>query len=148
MLENNTTPEPAMTPELTELHQLCEAELAELQRKLDTANTSSENWMKWHDKEHSTVNDAKAHIENAIQNGDISEDELAEPFWTELFGILGVETHEIVEVEVTATWTVSVTKPRGRALEAGDFSAELELSESDVDFDGYVPTPDMEISTY
>lgn len=123
-----------------------QTKVAELESQLNLANDSIARWMRWHDERQTTINEAKTHIEKAIDNGDISEDELSEPFWTELFLMLGVESHEVVEVEVVATWSVSITKPRGRALHSTDFSAELELDSSDLTFDGYVHSADIDIS--
>jgi hypothetical protein len=120
--------------------------ITELEDKLAKVEASRDQWVSFFNSKNDTIMTARTHIENAIENGDISENELTETFWTELFEILGVESHEIVEIDVVATWTVSVSKPRGRALDASDFTAELQIESSDIDFDGWARTPEMDIS--
>jgi hypothetical protein len=136
----DVTPEPFKQSSASEMY------VAELEDKLAKVEASRDQWVSFFNSKNDTIMTARTHIENAIENGDISENELTETFWTELFEILGVESHEIVEIDVVATWTVSVSKPRGRALDASDFTAELQIESSDIDFDGWARTPEMDIS--
>jgi hypothetical protein len=122
------------------------ARIAGLEQQVKNLIEDRDNWIKWCTRADETISTAKEQIEQAIANGDISEDELTEPFWTQLFATLGVESHEVVEIDVVATWTVSVTKPRGRKLHETDFTAELQIESSELDFDGWVRSPEIDIS--
>ncbi len=157
MQENNTGRDESLrpTPEVIEGARQAltpdyvadlEAKLAELEAQLAKATEDRDNWFKWCTKSDAIIYKAKEQIENAIANGDITEDELEEPFWTELFATLGVESHEVVEIDVVATWSVSVTKPRGRKLHETDFTAELQLESSELEFDGWVRSPEIDFT--
>ena len=122
------------------------ARIAGLEQQVKNLIEDRDNWLRWCTKADETIGTAREQIEQAIANGDIGEDELTEPFWTQLFATLGVESHEVVEVDVVATWSVSITKPRGRRLTTADFTAELQLDSSDLEFDGWVHTPEIDIN--
>jgi hypothetical protein len=73
--------------------------------------------------------EAKTYIERGIENGDITEDELGEPFWTDLFDLLGVITTEEIEVIIDIRVLATVTKPRGEDVTSYDFDLDsLEIS--------------------
>lgn len=148
MYENNTPDQVSTDPLGEAVVKLAQAneKIAGLEQQVKNLIEDRDNWMKWCTRSDDIISKAKEQIETAIARGDIEEDELAEPFWVELFATLGVESHEVVEVDVVATWTVSVTKPRGRKLHETDFTAELQLDSSDITFDGYVHSPEVDIS--
>jgi hypothetical protein len=152
MTENTTTPNPTeqamYAQQAIHLQRIfdLEAKIEGLEQQVTNLIEDRDNWIKWCTKADDTISTAREQIEQAITNGDITEDELEEPFWTQLFATLGVESHEVVEIDVVATWTVSVTKPRGRKLHETDFTAELQLESSELQFDGYVHSPEIDFT--
>lgn len=61
----------------------------------------------------------------------------------EAFELIGVKMTETKEYTVTAVWTVSMKHPRGYDMDDVAFDADLTIEDSDAEFDGYVPSPEM-----
>ncbi len=75
------------------------------------------------------IDEARTYIERGIENGDITTAELDEPFWEDLFNLLGVEAKEEVEVYLDIRVLARVTKPRNEELSTYDFDLDtLEIS--------------------
>lgn len=94
-------------------------------------------------KDQAKLNQARALIQEVLDDS-IEASELMETF-EDAFKVLGVTVTETHEYTVTATWTVSISHPRGQAPSTYDFTAELELDGSDCEIDGRIPTPEMDV---
>lgn len=62
------------------------------------------------------------------------------------FELLGVEFTQEVEVEITATWTVTVTKPFGYELDGhNDFTCDINSDSNEVTLHDSWHTPEVEV---
>ena len=116
-------------------------EITRLQTELERVN-------RWYDEANKLRQDtlriivkARNLIEDTLQT-DIDADQTFEDF-RGAFEILGVKMTETKEYTVTAVWTVSMKHPRGYDMDECRFDADLTFEDSDAEFDGYVPSPEM-----
>ena len=118
------------TTEITRL----QAELERRTRWYDDANKLRQDTLE-------TIIRARNLIEETLAT-DIDADQTFEDF-REAFELLGVKMTETKEYTVTAVWTVSLTHTRGYDIDDVAFDADLTIEDSDAEFDGYVPSPEM-----
>lgn len=120
------------------------AEIADLQGKLHHLQASHDNYKQLYLDASNTIREAKSIIEEALKEAEDPMALYAE--FREAFENLGVEVTEEVEVTITATWTVTVTKPMGYELDGNnDFTAELDTANGDLDVDRIWRTPDITV---
>lgn len=81
------------------------------------------------------IAEAKTYIENGIENGDITNDELSEPFWEDLFRIFGIEAFEEIEAYLDVRVLATIKKPRGVDINTYDF--DLDRIDISANEDGY-----------
>jgi hypothetical protein len=112
-----------------------EDQLVKCQQIKDDNEGMAETWMKSFDRVERKLAEARGYIERGIENGDITKDELGEPFWTDLFDLLGVDAKTEVEVYIDIRVLATVTKPLNTELVSYDFDLDsLEISANE---DGY-----------
>jgi hypothetical protein len=129
--------------ELREINYRLRAEVKELETKLASAEARSQMNFDFWTRDEAKLNQARDLIQEVLDEHTDST-ELMETF-EDAFKLLGVTMTETNEYTVTATWTISVTHPRGEAPSGYDFTAELELDGSDCEIDGRIPTPEMDV---
>jgi hypothetical protein len=134
----------AVAKEEVEKRKTLEDQLVKCQQIKDDNEGMAETWMRSTDRAEKKLAEAKTYIERGIENGDITEDELDEPFWTDLFDLLDIVTTEEVEVIIDIRVLATVTKPRNADLVSYDFDLdsidisanedgyEIEISESEI----------------
>jgi hypothetical protein len=154
MIENNgTTPEPAQAPvpvtfesldsALAKIAEL-EGEVTQLKYKLNLANETAKNWTNRYETAQAVIDKARV-IFQEILAGDMDPEGTIGEF-REPFELLGVEFTQEVEIEVTATWTVTVTKPFGYELDGhNDFTCEINSDSNEVTLHDSWHTPDIEV---
>lgn len=123
--------------------EMLEARIQELISEQQQLQKVADNWMARYVAIGDKLDKAKELIDSVLDSADEPE-ELFELF-KEPFELLGVTMTEEVEVTVTATWTVSVIKPKGHPLSEYDFSASLELDNNELEEAGYFGTPEIEV---
>jgi hypothetical protein len=112
MIENteNTTPVELTAEEL-------KAKVAQLEQQLQWAKDAR-------DYNGKKLDEVRAYIQNSIDNGDWTDEELEEIFWEELADKLDLEIMKTVEVIITAEWSATVKMKRGQDLDDLDISVE------------------------
>jgi hypothetical protein len=112
MIENteNTTP---ATPLIADL----EGKVANLEYKLATMQNSRDSYQAMYNK-------VQTFIQNSIDNGDWTDEELEEIFWEELSEILDLEIMKTIEVRISAEWTATLKMKRGQELSDIEISVE------------------------
>jgi hypothetical protein len=124
MIENNSNPESGIDqfladqvavalPTVSELM----TKVQQLEQKLSWAEKSRDNYL-------DTCNKATSFIQNSIDNGDWTDEELDEIFWEELSEILDLELMKTVEVRITAEWSATVKMKRNQDLSDIEISVE------------------------
>ena len=127
----------AVAKEEVEKRKTLEDQLVKCQQIKDDNEGMAETWMRSTDRAEKKLAEAKAHIEQGIENGDITEDELDEPFWTDLFDLLDVvppteEIEVIIDIRVLAT----VSKPRNADMSAYDFDLDdVQITANEINWD-------------
>ena len=124
MIENteNTTPveqgataTPATPAELVIAD--LEAKVKQLEQQLQWAKDARDHNGK-------KLDEIRSYIQNSIDNGDWTDEELEEIFWEELADKLDLEIMKTVEVIITAEWSATVKMKRGQDLDDLDISVE------------------------
>ena len=124
MIENNSNPESGIdqflaqqvapaTPLIADL----EAKVKQLEQQLEWAKDAR-------DYNGKKLDEIRSYIQNSIDNGDWTDEELEEIFWEELADKLDLEIMKTVEVVITAEWTATVKMKRGADLDDLDISVE------------------------
>lgn len=114
-----------------------QAKVAEFERKLKSVETDRDYWF---DK-YLTV---KNFIQASLDREEWDTDELSNPFWEELAGMLNLDLKLEREITVTVTWNLTVKGPTD--LSCYDFEATIEPASSGIEIlsgDGW---PDIEVS--
>jgi hypothetical protein len=93
------------------------ARISELERQLEWAKTAREEYGTKLDK-------VRSFIQNSIDNGDWTDEELEEIFWEELSEILDLEIMKEIEVRITAEWTATLKMKRGQELSDIEITVE------------------------
>lgn len=142
----STTPVPvtfdSLDSALAKIAEL-EAKVKHLESNLDFAKSRVESGHTRANQAESTIDDVRSAIEEALRD---SEDPMAlYAEFKDAFDLLGVKTEEEVELEITATWIVTVTKPYGHEVDCDDFSASLDLENSELTMDVRW-SPDISVS--
>lgn len=139
MIENNK-------PSYEEL----EASITHLSAQVNTASQRIEQLESrvtlvqgYADTAQEVINKAKRLIEESLSEAEEPMALYAE--FKEAFEVLDVQVTEEVEVTITATWTVTVTKPMGYELSEDDFTAELDTANGDLEVDRIWRTPDITV---
>ncbi len=88
---------------------------------------------------------AKDLIQESIDNGEWSEDELAEPFWEKLADILNLNIATEREITVTVTWNLRV-KTAKQFLSDWDFDISIDSDSGELDIISGESCPDIDIS--
>lgn len=114
-----------------------------LESNLAFANSRVETGHSRANEAESTLGDVRRAIEEALQEAEEPMALYAE--FKEAFDLLGVTTEEEVELEITATWIVTVTKPYGHEVDCDAFSASLDLEDSELTMDVRW-SPDINVS--
>jgi hypothetical protein len=115
--------------------------IARLQAKADQMTRWHDDADKLRQDTLETIIRARNLIEETLAT-DIDADQTFEDF-REAFELLGVKMTETKEYTVTAVWTVSMKHPRGYDMDDVAFDADLTIEDSDAEFDGYIPSPEM-----
>jgi hypothetical protein len=106
-----------LADELDKELQLAKARISELERQLEWAKTAREEYGTKLDK-------VRSFIQNSIDNGDWTDEELDEIFWEELAEILDLEISKTVEVRITAEWTATLKMKRNQELSDIEITVE------------------------
>jgi hypothetical protein len=123
MIENNSNPESgidqflaqqvASTPQTNEELVIALAtlrgELVVKEQQLASMRNSRDNYQAMYTK-------VNTFIQNSIDNGDWTDEELEEIFWEELSELLDLSIKQEVEVTITAYWRATLTLPRGKSI--------------------------------
>ena len=110
----------ALTPENAVLLQNVAQELARLSHAIEIDNRLI-------DGQRRKIEQVTKHINDAIDNDDITSDDLEEPFWEELCEMLDIDTTNSLDVSVTVTYYMTVSGPRG--MSTSNIKEELEFEE-------------------
>ena len=114
-----------------------QAKVADLEAKLDVITRDRDNWF-------DRYIEAKRFIQASIDREDWTTDELSEPFWEELAGLLNLDLKLEREITVTVTWNLTV---KGKTdLSHFDFDATIEPANSQLEFISGESWPDIEVS--
>jgi hypothetical protein len=114
-----------------------QAKVADLEAKLDVISRDRDNWF-------DRYLEAKRFIQASIDREDWTTDELSEPFWEELAGLLNLDLKLEREITVTVTWNLTV---KGKAdLSSYDFEASIEPANGQLEFISGESWPDIEVS--
>lgn len=136
MLENNTTPElPTDAVQVTDLHQVCTAELAKY--KAQANNLQEEVY-----KLNRIIEKAKACIDEVL-DGDVDAQGTFDTF-EEAFTLLGVEMTEEQTYTLTASWEITLMVPRGEVVTADDFTVSDFDTHYEVTRQDWSPTIDVD----
>jgi uncharacterized coiled-coil protein SlyX len=92
-------------------------QLASATQQMTQARNSRDNYQAMYDK-------VQTFIQNSIDNGDWTDEELEEIFWEELSEILDLEIMKTIEVRITAEWTATLKMKRGQDLSDIEISVE------------------------
>jgi len=117
MLENEATPTSVEAPKLTELHQLCEAELAEKQVHLD-------NWTKRYEVAQNKLDQIEEIIRDLIA-GSMDPSVVIEENQA-IIDILEIETTRTVDITIEVSWEGTIELPYGVELD------DIELDDFDI----------------
>ncbi len=111
--------------------------IAELERENET---NRKDMVKWFDK----YIEVKNFIQASLDREEWDTDELSNPFWEELAGMLNLDLKLEREVTVTVTWNLTV---KGKAdLSSYDFEASIEPANGQLEFISGESWPDIEVS--
>jgi len=114
-----------------------QAKVADLEAKLDVITRDRDNWF-------DRYIEAKRFIQASIDREDWTTDELSEPFWEELAGLLNLDLKLEREITVTVTWNLTV---KGKTdLSHFDFEATIEPANGQLEFISGESWPDIEVS--
>ncbi len=120
-----------------EVTNLCESRIAELERELETER---KEMVKWFDK----YIEVKKFIQASLDREEWDTDELSNPFWEELAGMLNLDLKLEREITVTVTWNLTV---KGKTdLSHYDFEASIEPANGQLEFVSGESWPDIEVS--
>lgn len=138
---NGTTPAqqdstiPAPPAQVTEAE--LQAKIVELNEELESARNNRDRWF---DK----YIEVKKFIQASLDREEWDTDELSNPFWEELAGMLNLDLKLEREITVTVTWNLTV---KGKAdLSSYDFEATIEPANGQLEFVSGESWPDIEIS--
>jgi hypothetical protein len=110
--------------------------IAELERE----NGENRKLIKWFDK----YMEVKNFIQASLDREEWDTDELSNPFWEELAGMLNLDLKLEREITVTVTWNLTV---KGKAdLSSYDFEASIEPANGQLEFISGESWPDIEVS--
>jgi hypothetical protein len=115
MIENteNTDIIATALPTLPEL----QAKVSELEKQLSWARDARDHNGK-------KLDEIRSYIQNSIDNGDWTDEELEEIFWEELADKLDLEISKTIEVIITAEWSATLKMKRGQDLSDVEISVE------------------------
>jgi hypothetical protein len=113
--EQGATATPATPAELVIAD--LEAKVKQLEQQLQWAKDARDHNGK-------KLDEIRSYIQNSIDNGDWTDEELEEIFWEELADKLDLEIMKTVEVIITAEWSATVKMKRGQDLDDLDISVE------------------------
>lgn len=139
-----TTPEPTQAELLASINNLTNqvdtatARIAELERENET---NRKDMVKWFDKYISV----KEFIQESIDNGEWSEDDLAEPFWERLAERLDIDIKLERDITVTVTWNLRV-KTSKQSLSDWDFDISIDSDSGELEIISGESYPDIDIS--
>ena len=117
MLENNTTPTSGEAPKLTELHQLCETELAKKQAYL-------ENWAKRYEVAQNKLDKIEEVIRDLIA-GSMDPSVVIEENQV-IIEILEIEMTRTVDITIEVSWEGTIELPYGVELD------DIDLDDFDI----------------
>lgn len=112
--------------------------IAELERENET---NRKDMVKWFDKYISV----KEFIQESIDNGEWSEDDLAEPFWERLAERLDIDIKLERDITVTVTWNLRV-KTSKQSLSDWDFDISIDSDSGELEIISGESYPDIDIS--
>ena len=139
-----TTPEPTQAELLASINHLTNqvdtatARIAELERENET---NRKDMVKWFDKYIAV----KEFIQESIDNGEWSEDDLAEPFWERLAERLDIDIKLERDITVTVTWNLRV-KTSKQSLSDWDFDISIDSDSGELEIISGESYPDIDIS--
>lgn len=114
-----------------------QAKVAELSESLESTRKNRDHWF---DKYY----EARKFVQASIDREEWTTDELSEPFWEELAGMLNLDLKLEREITVTVTWNLTV---KGKAdLSSYDFEASIEPANGQLEFVSGESWPDIEVS--
>jgi hypothetical protein len=118
--------------------------LAELQAKVAELSESLESTRKARDTWLSRYHEVKKFIQASLDREEWDTDELSNPFWEELAGMLSLDLKLEREITVTVTWNLTV---KGKTdLSHYDFEATIEPANGQLEFVSGESWPDIEVS--
>jgi hypothetical protein len=118
-------------------------EILELKSKNTELARDLMTWSDRYETAQAVIDKARVMFQEILA-GDMDPEGTIEEFRAP-FELLGVEFTQEVEVEITATWTVTVTKPFGHELEGDDFSVDLDNDNNEIKVHDSWHTPDVEV---
>lgn len=131
MIENTSNPEsgidqflasqvatdPQTIEELRVALATARGEIVVKEQQLAQARLARDNYQAMYSK-------VNTFIQNSIDNGDWTDEELEEIFWEELAEMLDLEIMKTVEVRITAQWTGTLKMKRGQDLSDVEISVD------------------------
>jgi hypothetical protein len=111
MIENteNTVSNPQTHEELVIALATLRGELMVKDQQLASMRNSRDNYQAMYAK-------VNTFIQNSIDNGDWTDEELEEIFWEELADLLDLQLKREVEITITTYWRATVKMPRGEDI--------------------------------
>jgi hypothetical protein len=129
--QDSTTP----APTIEEL----QAKAVELNEELESARITRDRWF---DK----YIEVKNFIQASLDREEWTTEELSEPFWEELAGMLNLDLKLEREITVTVTWNLTV---KGKTdLSHYDFEATIEPANGQLEFVSGESWPDIDIDEH
>lgn len=116
-LANQVASDPQTIEELRLALATARGEIIVKEQQLAQARLARDNYQAMYSK-------VNTFIQNSIDNGDWTDEELDEIFWEELAEMLDLEIMKTVEVRITAQWTGTLKMKRGQDLSDVEISVD------------------------
>lgn len=121
------------------------AEIADLKAKVVDLEASLAERTRERDNWFDRYTSARDYIQETIDGGEWSEDELAMPFWERLAERMGLDIKQERDITVTVTWNLRV-KTAKQSLSDWDFDISIDSDSGELDIISGENYPDIDIS--